>query len=124
MITASVGTAGPVGFSSFITPSLPSLHNYIAPECIRSGRFTPEGDLAKVSDGRWYYIDADQADELRKRATPHRQRVGISPARPNETPREVPNAVYFDLATWHLINTVYAPARLAELRSMKGWSYV
>jgi hypothetical chaperone protein len=29
--------------------------------------------------------------------------------------------VYFDLATWHLINTVYAPARLAELRSMKGW---
>jgi hypothetical chaperone protein len=29
--------------------------------------------------------------------------------------------VYFDLATWHLINTVYAPARVAELRSMKGW---
>jgi hypothetical chaperone protein len=24
-------------------------------------------------------------------------------------------------ATWHLINTVYAPARLAELRSMKSW---
>jgi hypothetical protein len=29
--------------------------------------------------------------------------------------------VYFDLATWHLINTVYAPARVAELRGMKGW---
>jgi len=29
--------------------------------------------------------------------------------------------VYFDLATWHLINTVYAPARLAELRGMKAW---
>ena len=27
----------------------------------------------------------------------------------------------FDLATWHLINTVYAPARLAELRGMKSW---
>ena len=35
--------------------------------------------------------------------------------------REVPSGVYFDLATWHLINTVYAPARLAELRGMKSW---
>jgi hypothetical chaperone protein len=26
--------------------------------------------------------------------------------------------VYFDLATWHLINTVYRPQRIAELRSM------
>jgi hypothetical chaperone protein len=43
------------------------------------------------------------------------------PARSGEAPREVPSAVYFDLATWHLINTVYAPARLAELRSMKSW---
>ena len=43
------------------------------------------------------------------------------PARAGESAREVPSAVYFDLATWHLINTVYAPARLAELRSMKGW---
>ena len=44
-----------------------------------------------------------------------------SASRPGEAPREVPSAVYFDLATWHLINTVYAPARLAELRSMKRW---
>lgn len=33
--------------------------------------------------------------------------------------REVPSGVYFDLATWHLINTVYAPGRAAELRSMR-----
>lgn len=33
-------------------------------------------------------------------------------------PREVPSGVYFDLATWHLINTVYNPARVAELRQM------
>ncbi len=33
--------------------------------------------------------------------------------------REVPSAVYFDLATWHLINTVYSPQRVAELRSMR-----
>ncbi len=43
------------------------------------------------------------------------------PARPGEISREVPSGVYFDLATWHLINTVYAPARLSELRGMKGW---
>jgi len=35
--------------------------------------------------------------------------------------REVPSSVYFDLATWHLINTVYTPSRVAELRRMKGW---
>jgi hypothetical chaperone protein len=36
-------------------------------------------------------------------------------------PREVPSGVYFDLATWHLINTVYSPGRVAELRSMRGF---
>jgi hypothetical chaperone protein len=35
--------------------------------------------------------------------------------------REVPSGVYFDLATWHLINTVYSPARVAELRNMRGF---
>ncbi len=35
--------------------------------------------------------------------------------------REVPSGVYFDLATWHLINTVYSPGRMAELRSMRGY---
>lgn len=35
--------------------------------------------------------------------------------------REVPSRVYFDLATWHLINTVYAPARVAELRRMRDF---
>jgi hypothetical chaperone protein len=36
-------------------------------------------------------------------------------------PREVPSGVYFDLATWHLINTVYSPQRVAELRSLRGF---
>ena len=36
-------------------------------------------------------------------------------------PREVPSAVYFDLATWHLINTVYNPQRVAELRQMRAF---
>ncbi len=39
-----------------------------------------------------------------------------------DTPaREVPSAVYFDLATWHLINTVYNPLRVAELRGMRSF---
>ena len=37
------------------------------------------------------------------------------------TGREVPSKVYFDLATWHLINTVYSPGRAAELKGMKGF---
>ncbi len=41
--------------------------------------------------------------------------IGGAPA------REVPSGVYFDLATWHLINTVYSPQRVAELRSMRAF---
>jgi hypothetical chaperone protein len=37
------------------------------------------------------------------------------------SPREVPSAVYFDLATWHLINTVYNPQRVVELRGMRSF---
>ncbi|MCX4165827.1 MULTISPECIES: Hsp70 family protein [Paraburkholderia] len=33
--------------------------------------------------------------------------------------REIPNRVYFDLATWHLINTVYSPKRVSELSLMR-----
>ena len=35
--------------------------------------------------------------------------------------RELPSGIYFDLATWHLINTCYAPLRVAEWRNMKSW---
>ena len=45
----------------------------------------------------------------------------FGPARGSEPPREVPSGVYFDLATWHLINTVHAPARVAELRRMRSF---
>ncbi|WP_168795362.1 Hsp70 family protein [Paraburkholderia aromaticivorans] len=33
--------------------------------------------------------------------------------------REIPNRIYFDLATWHLINTVYSPKRVSELTLMR-----
>ena len=36
--------------------------------------------------------------------------------------REIPNRVYHDLATWHLINGVYTPRRVAELKAMR-WFY-
>jgi hypothetical chaperone protein len=36
-------------------------------------------------------------------------------------PREVPSGIYFDLATWHLINTCYTPARVLEWRGMREW---
>jgi hypothetical chaperone protein len=45
----------------------------------------------------------------------------FGPSKNGQAPREVPSGVYFDLATWHLINTVYAPGRVAELRRMKDW---
>ncbi len=41
------------------------------------------------------------------------------PSMAGAAPREVPSGVYFDLATWHLINTVYSPQRVAELRQMR-----
>jgi hypothetical chaperone protein len=46
---------------------------------------------------------------------------GLGPARPGQAPREIPAGLYHDLATWHLINTVYAPARVAEWKAMRGW---
>jgi hypothetical chaperone protein len=33
--------------------------------------------------------------------------------------KEVPNRIYFDLATWHLINTVYGPRRAGEFALLK-----
>ncbi|WP_138858262.1 Hsp70 family protein [Inhella inkyongensis] len=44
----------------------------------------------------------------------------LGPQRPDGTAREVPSGITFDLATWHLINTCYTPARLAEVRGRKA----
>lgn len=35
--------------------------------------------------------------------------------------RQVPNSIYHDLATWHLINTCYRPQRVSEWRAMVSW---
>jgi len=47
--------------------------------------------------------------------------AGFRARGPKPAEREVPSKVYFDLATWHLINTVYTPQRVMELRSMKSF---
>ena len=46
---------------------------------------------------------------------------GLGPARADGPPREVPSRVYFDLATWHLVNTVYTAPRVHELRRMRSF---
>jgi hypothetical chaperone protein len=46
---------------------------------------------------------------------------GLGVATAGAPAREVPSAVYFDLATWHLINTVYNPQRVVELRAMRSF---
>ena len=43
----------------------------------------------------------------------------FGPTRRGRAPLEVPSRIYFDLATWHLINTVYRPQRLMEINSMR-----
>jgi hypothetical chaperone protein len=45
----------------------------------------------------------------------------LGPAKRGLRAREVPSAVYFDLATWHLINTVYTPQRIHELVNMQAF---
>lgn len=45
----------------------------------------------------------------------------MGPSRAGQPPREVPSGIYFDLATWHLINTCYSPQRIMELRNMRGF---
>ena len=62
--------------------------------------------------------DFDRRIELRA-LLPELGFGALRPPRGGEPAREVPSGVYFDLATWHLINTVYTPQRVAELRAAR-----
>ena len=44
--------------------------------------------------------------------------LGLHGSGPGERP--VPSKIYFDLSTWHLINTTYTPNRVLELRMMRN----
>jgi hypothetical chaperone protein len=46
---------------------------------------------------------------------------GLGPALAGSAPREVPSRLYFDLSTWHLVNTVYTAPRVHELRRMRSF---
>ena len=63
---------------------------------------------------------SERARQLRSARAPERAASRL-PDELEPRAREVPSAVYFDLATWHLINTVYLPQRLAELAGMRGF---
>ena len=43
---------------------------------------------------------------------------GLNGSGPGDRP--VPSKIYFDLSTWHLINTTYTPNRVLELRMMRN----
>jgi len=64
--------------------------------------------------------DFDRRVELRS-ILPLLGHGALGPSLDGAPPREVPSAVTFDLATWHLINTVYNPQRVAELRGMRSF---
>lgn len=93
----------------------------------RRGRADRRGDILASHGVHRAGTDFDRLIELvailphlgyrSRRPTPSSGKPQVQP----EVQPEVPSAIYFDLATWHLINTVYAPARVAELRRMKGW---
>ena len=81
----------------------------------RRARLDRRGDILANHGVHSAGTDFDRHIEL-ARILPHCGYLGHGP-----NGREVPSKVYFDLATWHLINTVYVPARVAELRQMKGF---
>ena len=65
--------------------------------------------------------DFDRHIELAHLLTPCGHKSFGPPGPSGTRGREVPSAVYFDLATWHLINTVYLPQRVAELARMRSF---
>jgi hypothetical chaperone protein len=62
--------------------------------------------------------DFDRQVEL-ARIMPELGYASYGPARPGRAPLQVPSGIYFDLATWHLINSVYRPQRMAEVQAMR-----
>ena len=90
----------------------------VGPE--RAKRLERKGDILANHGVHVAGTDFDRRIELAA-ILPEFGYGAYGPSIAGSTPREVPSGVYFDLATWHLINTVYNPARVAELRSMRGF---
>ena len=62
--------------------------------------------------------DFDRRVEL-ARVMPALGYGAYGPKRGDRAPLEVPSRIYFDLATWHLINTVYRPQRMMEVAATR-----
>ncbi|HEX2540664.1 MAG TPA: Hsp70 family protein [Caldimonas sp.] len=90
----------------------------VGPE--RAGRVERKGDILANHGVHIAGTDFDRRIELAA-ILPLLGYGAFGPAIDGAPPREVPSAVYFDLATWHLINTVYHPQRVAELRAMRSF---
>jgi hypothetical chaperone protein len=86
----------------------------------RKGRLDRKGDILANHGVHVAGTDFDRRIELAS-ILPLLGYGGYGPSIDGAPPREVPSAVYFDLATWHLINTVYNPQRVVELRGMRSF---
>ena len=86
----------------------------------RKDRVDRKGDILANHGVHVAGTDFDRRVELRS-ILPLLGLGAPGPSSDGGPPREVPSAVYFDLATWHLINTVYSPQRVAELRGMRAF---
>ena len=84
----------------------------------RSARADRKADILANHGVHVAGTDFDRRIEL-ARILPALGYGALGPSLGGAPAREVPNAVYFDLATWHLVNTVYNPQRIVELRQMR-----
>ncbi|HEX4233506.1 MAG TPA: Hsp70 family protein [Caldimonas sp.] len=86
----------------------------------RSGRADRKDDILANHGVHIAGTDFDRRVEL-ARVLPLLGHGALGPSVDGGPPREAPSAVYFDLATWHLVNTVYKPQRVVELRGMRSF---
>jgi hypothetical chaperone protein len=86
----------------------------------RAGRLDRKDDILANHGVHVAGTDFDRRIELAT-ILPEFGYGALGPSLAGAPAREVPSGVYFDLATWHLINTVYSPQRVAELRGMRAW---
>jgi hypothetical chaperone protein len=84
----------------------------------RAARLDRQGDILANHGVHVAGTDFDRRVELAS-ILPAFGYGAMGPSIAGAPAREVPSGIYFDLATWHLINTVYSPQRVAEARQMR-----
>jgi hypothetical chaperone protein len=84
----------------------------------RAGRVDRKDDILANHGVHIAGTDFDRRVEL-ARVMPALGYGAFGPKRGDRAPLEVPSRIYFDLATWHLINTVYRPQRMMEVAATR-----